>query len=274
MKKFLITLLTAISSFNPVLAENYLETRGKYLVCPNNNRVVDPLNLPLKASAPFRLKKKAKKPKIKIPENQNPYKLNFGAMSMPNIPDLGQSIFNFPLLVSYDSWIAIAKEDIMDTNTVIKNFLSKDIKPPTSYRIQKHNIWDGTTFNRSGNLVSFPSDEVTFVNSEGTQLTLVFGRGRSNQPDYALDGTGKKFKTQEFYTIDMIYPYDETIGPSRGKVICNSNDTNITYKGAYTFKMRLFDEFGVESMSPLLILNTRFIMKTEPAPQSSGGFQF
>ena len=77
MNKFIITLLTAISSFSPVYAENYLESRGKYLVCPNNNRVVDPLNLPLKASAPFRLKKRAKRPNIKIPENPNPYRLNF-----------------------------------------------------------------------------------------------------------------------------------------------------------------------------------------------------
>ena len=254
-------------------SKNYVKFRGQYLVCPNNNRVVDPLNLPLKASAPFRLKKWAKRPKIKIPENPNPYRLNFEAMSMPVIPDLHESIFNFPSLVSHDSWIAIAKEDIMDTNTVIKNFLSKDIKPPTAYLIQKQKIWDGIPIKRD-NMWRFPKDEVTFLNSAGTQLTIVFNRNQPHKADYALDGTGKKIEIQDFYTIDNTYPYEETLGPSRGIVICNTNDTNITYKGAYTFKMRLFDEFGVESMCPLLILNTRFIMKTEQAPQSSGGFQF
>ncbi len=268
MKKFLIILLASFASSNTVFADNYLERRGNYLVCPNNNRIVNPSNLPISASAPFRLRKLAKKTEIKIQENTNSYRLDF--FSQPSPVQLNENIFDSPLLLRHDSWIAIPKEDLTfsDTKIVIKNLLSKDIKPSTSYLVQEYKMSDGIPVQR-GNMWIDPYDKVVFVNSSGIPLTLVF-KPNDDYPIHALDRNGKRIEIR----YDSVPSYVDSPGPSNFQITCNTNDFNITYKGVFLFKMRLFDEFGVESLSPYLFLNTKFIMKTEPAPESNGGFQF
>ena len=251
-------------------SKNYIKFRGQYLVCPNNNRVFDPSDVPVGPAMPFWLKKTSRFP---YDSNRNRYH--------PGNRELFKSIFDSPLLVEYDSWIAIAKEDVRDTNTVIKEFLRKDIKPSTSYEIQEKEMWDGNAVLdkvRINNYFQYnwyePRDYITYVNSQGTQLTLRFeNRHPFNYNIVALDRNGKEIQTQDFNTYAMEIN-EESLGPVSQIITCNTDDSNITYKGVYSFKMVLYNEFGERYMSPQLILNTKFIMKTQPALESGGEFQF
>ena len=253
-------------------SKNYIKFRGQYLVCPNNNRVFDPSDVPVGPAMPFRLKKTSR-----FPRDINRHRYH------PGNRELFKSIFDSPLLVEYDSWIAIAKEDVRDTNIVIKEFLRKDIKPSTSYLIREKEMWDGNAVLDKVNINNTntfqynwyePEDYITYVNSQGTQLTLRFdNRHPFHYNIVALDRNGKKIQTQSINSYRMEIN-EESLGPVSQIITCNTDDSNITYKGVYTFKMVLYNEYGERYMSPLMILNTKFIMKTQPALESGGEFQF
>lgn len=206
---------------------NTMQQKGNYWVCPGSadNRVIALDDIPESPGGAARLRR---------------WETNMYRASVASLP-----------LVSADAWIAIAKDEISDIDTVVSAFMSRDIKPPTSYTIKGYDFW------KSG---SYPqrSDRFVFQNSAGTELSIVFDMYHYT-PYYghALDGRGNK--------IDIHTNYR-----GASSLTCNSGDANITYKSVYPFKMRLTNQYGQDYDSPLLVLNVKYIIKPSYLRESSG----
>ncbi|WP_131455928.1 hypothetical protein [Synechococcus sp. BS56D] len=213
----------AIASPGPSMVQ-----KGNYWTCPSDNRVLPLDNIPESPGGAAHLRK----------WETNMYRA---------------SSFSLPLADS-DAWIAIAKGNIGNLNSVTKTFLARDIKPQTSYTIKGYDLWRRGSYPRK-------SDRFIFQNADGTELSIVFDKHHYT-PYYghALDGRGNK--------IDI-----HTNHRGAFSLSCNTLDENLTYKSVYPFKMKLTNEYGESYDSPLLVMTVKYIIKPRYI-QKAPGFAF
>lgn len=204
-----------------------MQENGNYWVCPgsSDNRVLPLNDIPESPGGATRLRR---------------WETGMYRASITNLP-----------LVSSDAWIAIAKDDISDTSSVVSAFLSRDIKPSTSYSIKGYDLWKSGSYPRR-------NDRLVFQNSACTELSIVFDQYHYT-PYYghALDGRGSK--------IDIHTNYQ-----GASSLTCNSAVNNITYKSVYPFKMKLTNQYGQDYDSPLLVLTVKYVIKPSYLKESSG----
>lgn len=235
MNSNLLKIFLAITSFIFILAGRTIASpgpamqhKGNYWTCPSDNRVLPLENIPVSPGGAAHLEK----------WETNMYRA---------------SSFSLPL-ASADAWIAIAKENISNIDSVTKAFLARDIKPQTSYKIKDYDLWRRGSYPRK-------SDRFIFQNADGIELSIVFDKHHYT-PVYgdALDASGNKIDIKSNHRGDF-------------SLTCNTLDKNLTYKSVYPFTMKLTNEYGESYNSPLLVMTVKYIIKPRYL-QKSPGFAF